>query len=183
VASEAATGDRSRAEAGGGTALPLGDGDPDGETYYQVLGVPYAASAIEISRAYRAAMKRIHPDRQGAERRRAAEEAARRLNEAYATLSRPDRRLAYDRTIRSTIVQDQIMGRYVGGFYVPQTSTPQNGAVGARREPTPGERRERARADRAALVSIVAVFGGLAVAVIVLLVLWSLLSAAAGGLL
>lgn len=175
---------RSR-EGGGRAAAPA---DPDAANHYQLLGVPYAATSVEIARAYRAAMKRIHPDRQRAVaaplRREAAEEEARRLNHAYAILSKPAQRHAYDRTIRQEIVQDEIMSRYVGGFQVPGA----NGAVGgdpfapSRRAPTAAERRERRRADRAALVSIVAVFGGLALVLILLLLLWAVVAALAGTL-
>ncbi len=177
----------------GGGVPPLG-ADPElrrvpgpaAADHYQVLGVPYAASGAEIARAYRAAMKRIHPDRQPAggdpRGRAAAEEAARRLNLAYATLSKPLARQAYDRTIRGAIVQDQIMSRYVGGFHVPQA----NGTGGAdplapppRRAPTASERRERRRADRDALVSLVAVFAGMALLLVLLLLIWAAVAALA----
>jgi curved DNA-binding protein CbpA len=95
---------------------PNGAGpDPDEEDHYALLGVPFTASHAEITRAYRRAMKRAHPDRQRPERRAAFDELARRLNAAYATLSDPIKRQAYDRTIRQQVIQDQIMQRYVGG--------------------------------------------------------------------
>jgi len=154
--------------------------------HYQLLGVPYGATSAEITRAYRRAMKQIHPDRQpataGTLRREAAEEEARRLNRAYATLSKPLERQAYDRSIRSEIVQDQIMSRYIGGFAGPgMNGGTRPGAAPPpplRREPTAAQRRERRRADRAALVSVVAVFGGLALVLILLLLLSALLEAA-----
>lgn len=160
-----------RAGAGPSVAAP----DADAENYYRLLGVPYTATAADITRAYRAAMKRIHPDRQRAERRAAAEEEAKRLNRAYATLSKPLRRQAYDRTIRADLVQDQLMGRYVGGFYVPQDG-PTTGAArraGRRRQPTAAERRERARADRGAMVSLIVAFAGITLALVVALLLWA----------
>ncbi len=147
--------------------------DPTTENYYQLLGVPFAATPDQITRAYRTAMKRAHPDRQpDAARRLAAEEQAKLLNAAYATLSRPARRQAYDRSIRAQAVQDQIMGRYVSGM---------GGASGTadpftvrRREPTAAERRERRRSDRNALVSLVVVFGGITAFFVVALLLYSL---------
>ena len=145
--------------------------DPAGENHYQLLGVPYTASGAEITRAYRAAMKRVHPDRQRADRRAATEELAKRLNLAYATLSKPLPRQAYDRSIRAQIVQDQIMGRYVGGFYVPQTDGPDPLARHLRREPTPAARRAQQQADRDAMVSIVIVFGGVTLGIVLLLLL------------
>lgn len=154
------------------------------ENHYRLLGVPYGASGAEITRAYRAAMKRIHPDRQAPERQGAAEEEAKRLNRAYATLSKPLRRQAYDRTIRSEIVQDQLMSRYVGGFHVPPAEG--RGAdrsdLGLRRERTAAEKRELARADRAAVATVVAIFGGLVVLLVGLLLLWAAAAAVAAAI-
>ena len=161
----------------GPTAGPAAPDAPDAENHYQLLGVPYTATGAEITRAYRAAMKRTHPDRQRPERRAAAEEQAKRLNRAYTTLSKPLRRQAYDRTIRAQVVQDQIMGRYVGGFHVPGANGSDPTAHHLRRERTPAERREQARADRGALVSIVVVFGGVTLAVVVLPVVWAVVEA------
>jgi DnaJ-class molecular chaperone len=179
----AANPDPGRRGGAGRTAPPPDAPAPPGENHYQLLGVPYTATGADITRAYRAAMKRIHPDRQQADRRAAAEEQAKRLNLAYATLSKPLRRQAYDRTIRADVVQDQIMGRYVGGFAVPQA----NRANGAdplarhmRREPSAAERRERARADRGATVSLVVAFAGITLAFVLALLLWATLRALLG---
>jgi curved DNA-binding protein CbpA len=130
--------------------------DSDEEDHYSLLGVPFTATNAEITRAYRRAMKRAHPDRQHPARRAAAENLARRLNEAYTVLANPLRRQAYDRTIRQQVIQDQIMRRYVGGF---QTFDEPAGATRAyqRREPTAAERRERAVADRQASLNLVLV--------------------------
>src|SRR5215203_6386995 len=134
---------------------PNGAGtDPDQEDHYSLLGVPFTATHAEITRAYRRAMKRVHPDRQLPERRLASEELARRLNAAYTILSDPLKRQAYDRTIRQQVIQDQIMNRYVGGF---QTfDEPRDPATTHwRREPTESERRERVAADRQAMITLV----------------------------
>ena len=157
--------------------------DPDADNYYQLLGVPYSASAAEITRAYRAAMKRAHPDRHRADRRAAAEELTKLLNRAYATLSKPLLRQAYDRSIRAQIVQDQLMGRYVGGFHVPGGGGPDPLASAPRREPTPAERREQRQADRDAVISIGVVFGGVTLAVVALLLLWAVVTSALAALL
>jgi DnaJ-domain-containing protein 1 len=145
------------------------------ETHYRLLGVPYTASRAEITRAYREAMKRVHPDRQSGPRRVAAEEQAKRLNEAYATLSKPPARQAYDRCIQQEIVQDEIMNRYVGGFGTGVYGAPGSTGHDAWRGPTDAERRDRILSDRNALASLLVVFGGITCAVIVLLVLWSAL--------
>ena len=57
----------------------------------------------------------------GPDRRVAAEERAKELNLAYTTLSRPDSRRQYDTQLRASMVQEQIMGRYVGGFGGPDS--------------------------------------------------------------
>ena len=151
--------------------------DPDAEDFYQLLGVRFTATAGEIDRAYRAGMRRVHPDRQRPERRAAAEEQAKRLNLAYATLSKPLRRQAYDQSIRARVIQDEIMSRYVGGFYVPGDNGSDPLAGHLRRPPTPAERRDQARADRTALFSLLVIFGAVTLAVIAALVVWALAGA------
>ncbi len=146
-----------------------GVGDPDEEDHYALLGVPFTASHAEITLAYRRAMKRAHPDRQGPERRAAAEELARQLNAAYAILSDPVQRQAYDRTIRQQVIQDQIMRRYVGGFQ--DFSEPARPGKVHQREPTAAERRDRAHADRRASVLLVLVAVLFTVLIIVVLIL------------
>lgn len=163
----------SRPDGANRTAGPSLPADPDADDYYQLLGVPYTATGAEITRAYRVAMKRIHPDRQLPARRAAAEEQAKRLNRAYSTLAKPVPRQAYDRTIRAQTIQDQLMGRYVGGFRPAQATAPDPFAADLRRDPTPAQRRERRRADQGALVSVVVVFAGLLVALVTLLLLWA----------
>lgn len=140
------------------------------------------ATSADITRAYRAAMKRVHPDRQRSDRRAAAEEYAKALNHAYATLSKPLARQAYDRSIRERTIQDELMNRYVGGFYVPQATDqdPLQRDEPLRRDRTEAERREQIRADRSALLGIILVFGGVTLGVVVLLVLWAIASAILG---
>jgi Ca-activated chloride channel family protein len=64
------------------------------QEYYAILGVPPTATDEEIKRAYRALARRYHPDS------RAEDAPATRFHEiqaAYAVLSDPHRRRAYDR--------------------------------------------------------------------------------------
>ncbi len=117
------------------------------------------ASHAEITRAYRRAMKRAHPDRQRPERRATSEALARRLNAAYAILSDPLKRQAYDRTIRQQVIQDQIMRQYVGGFH-PLDDVPGPARTHERREPTAAERRERISADRQASLTLLLTAAG-----------------------
>src|SRR4051794_34780190 len=91
-------------------------GSTSEDDFYRLLGVGFTATEKEITRAYRAAMKRGHPDRVRPERRKQAEELAKQLNLAYRTLTTPSLKLEYDQKIKASAVQDQIMGRYVGGF-------------------------------------------------------------------
>lgn len=61
--------------------------------HYQLLQVRRDASAEVIAAAYHRLMRDTHPDHGG------DAEAARRLNEAYKTLSDPASRARYDRTL------------------------------------------------------------------------------------
>jgi DnaJ-class molecular chaperone len=153
---------------------PNGAGaDPDQEDHYSLLGVPFTATHAEITRAYRRAMKRAHPDRQLPERRLASEDLARRLNAAYMILADPIKRQAYDRTIRQQVIQDQIMRRYVGGF---QTFDESPGPARAhnRRQPTAAERRQRTDADRQASMTLVVVAVGVTALILASLLVGSL---------
>lgn len=169
---------RERRQSWSDPAAPRGSDLTATPTLYDLLGVSYSASLADITRAYREAMKRSHPDHQSTDRRIAADEYAKQLNAAYATLSKPTSRLAYDRTIQQSIVQDQIMSRYVGGFNTAGTGSQPNGRED-RHVPTAAERREQVLSDRHALISLLIVFGGITGAVVATLLLWSIISALA----
>lgn len=62
------------------------------------MGLHPSASPIEIRRAYRELSKRYHPDTTTLPTDTATQKFQ-QLNEAYATLSNPERRVAYDQTI------------------------------------------------------------------------------------
>jgi hypothetical protein len=64
-------------------------------SYYAILGLHPSASPISIRQAYRELSKRYHPDTTELP---SAEATAKfqQLNEAYATLSNPERRSLYD---------------------------------------------------------------------------------------
>lgn len=76
--------------------------------FYQVLGVARDASTDEIRQAFRRLAKKYHPDvsREADATARMAE-----INEAYATLSDPERRAAYDSALAG--------GLGAGGFPPP----------------------------------------------------------------
>jgi len=131
---------------------------PDAENHYQLLSVPYTASAGEITKAYREAMKRFHPDRVRPDQRPAAEEVCKELNLAYKTLSSPIERVAYDRTVREREVQDQVMRRYVGGFAGPDVGGPDPFAQTLKRDLTPVEKADRQKSERSAMISLLSIF-------------------------
>ncbi len=64
-------------------------------TYYSLLGLHPWASVIEIRRAYRELSKHYHPDTTKLPTAVAIGKFQ-QLNEAYATLSNPERRFSYD---------------------------------------------------------------------------------------
>jgi curved DNA-binding protein CbpA len=71
---------------------------PLASTYYGLLGLHPSASSIEIRRAYRELSKRYHPDTTDLPTAIATTKFQ-QLNEAYATLSNPELRVAYDRKL------------------------------------------------------------------------------------
>jgi curved DNA-binding protein len=76
--------------------------------FYQVLGVARDAPADEIKQAFRRLAKKFHPD---VSREADATERMAEVNEAYATLSDPERRAAYDAALAG--------GRGADGFAPP----------------------------------------------------------------
>lgn len=67
---------------------------PSKRDYYEILGVGRSDSADDIRRAYRNLAKQYHPD---VNKEDNASERFKEINEAYAVLSDPERRSAYDR--------------------------------------------------------------------------------------
>jgi curved DNA-binding protein CbpA len=68
---------------------------PLGSSYYGLLGLHPSASPIEIRRSYRELSKLYHPDTTNLSPA-VATAKFQQLNNAYATLSNPERRIAYD---------------------------------------------------------------------------------------
>lgn len=65
--------------------------------FYQVLNVSRDAEDVVIESAYRALMKRYHPDKTNGDP--ASAERAKLINEAYSTLKDPESRARYDRSL------------------------------------------------------------------------------------
>ena len=68
--------------------------------YYEVLGINRNANAEEIKNAFRNLARKYHPD---VSKEPDAEEKFKECNEAYAILSDPDKRAAYDRYGHSAV--------------------------------------------------------------------------------
>lgn len=149
---------------------------PDQETYYQLLNVPVSATAGQITYAYREAIKRSHPDRVRPEFRAQAEDISKDLNAAYKTLNDPVKRMAYDRTIRPQEIQDQIMRRYVSSGGPPTGTVGDPYADSLRRQPGPSEHKERIRSERSAMWSLLSAFLVIALAIIMFILVFALLS-------
>lgn len=65
------------------------------ENYYELLGVDKNASAEELKKAYRKKAMDLHPDRHAGDKTKEAE--FKKVNEAYAVLSDPQKKAHYDR--------------------------------------------------------------------------------------
>ncbi|MGV8080243.1 MAG: DnaJ C-terminal domain-containing protein [Syntrophales bacterium] len=75
------------------------------DDYYKTLGVEKSASAEEIKKAYRKLALKYHPDRNPDNK--AAEEKFKKISEAYAVLSDPEKKQQYDQ-----FGSDQFRQRY-----------------------------------------------------------------------
>ena len=64
------------------------------EDYYQILGIDKKASADDIKKAYRKLAVKWHPDKNP--NNKAAEDKFKKISEAYAVLSDPEKRKNYD---------------------------------------------------------------------------------------
>ncbi len=72
-------------------------------THYEILKVAETADQVEVRRAYHRAARRWHPDRfvdADTEEAEKAENAMRRVNQAWEVLGEPTRRKQYDRSLR-----------------------------------------------------------------------------------
>lgn len=80
--------------------------------YYEVLGLQKGASDDEIKKAYRACVKKYHPDLHPDDA--TCEEKMKEVNEAYEVLSDPDKKSRYDQFGHAGV--DPSYGGGAGGF-------------------------------------------------------------------
>lgn len=78
------------------------------ESYYDILGVGKNATQDEIKRAYRKKAMIYHPDKNNGDEK--AEEKFKEINEAYETLSSPEKRKYYDRFGKEASRQQNAQG-------------------------------------------------------------------------
>ena len=121
------------------------------QTYYDLLDVHPSANPIEIRRAYRELSKKYHPDTTTLTRAKATIKFQ-ALNEAYAVISNPERRLTYDLEIgysRVVVLQPT--------SFHPISSRPDNYRSSAYLDPTD---RPLSGGEIAALLMLVVTFLG-----------------------
>jgi hypothetical protein len=99
-------------------------------SYYALLGLHPSASVLEIRRSYRRLSKKYHPDTTDLPQEQARLKFQ-RLNEAYGTLSNPERRSLYDLKIgysRFNVIQvprdDDRHGKWKDSAYLDPTDRP-----------------------------------------------------------
>ncbi|MBN2299371.1 MAG: J domain-containing protein, partial [Deltaproteobacteria bacterium] len=74
--------------------------------YYQILGVPRDAGAVEIKKAYRKLALKVHPDVN--RDTPGAEEDFRKITEAYGVLIDPGKRMKYDSDSRGGFEREEV---------------------------------------------------------------------------
>ena len=94
---------------------------------YDVLNVSPRAEPVVIEAAYRALMKRYHPDQAGPGEASAANAAE--INEAYAVLRSPERRAEYDRREQAAQKQAQQQARRVAIQPAPAPPRPRGSRI------------------------------------------------------
>lgn len=78
------------------------------KNYYDWLEISRNASPEVVEKAYKALVKKYHPDLQEGENKQQAEEMIKKINEAYSVLSDETKRKQYDETIKeSTISREE----------------------------------------------------------------------------
>ncbi|RMX22225.1 molecular chaperone DnaJ [Legionella jordanis] len=84
------------------------------QDYYELLGVSRQADEAEIKKAYRKLAMKYHPDRNSNDKE--AEEKFKEIQSAYAVLSDPQKRAAYDRFGHAGVDPSMSGQGFGGGF-------------------------------------------------------------------
>lgn len=140
--------------------------------YYSILNVSKDASREEIVRTYRALMRDAHPDNftDPGDRAR-AEEHSKRINAAYAVLSRPEVRREYDSMARRSAMADTVKQRYT-------SPSPAQAQIRRERPPRPSPSQHTIRTQQSAyngaVWQLVITFTGVTIGLIMLIVLASI---------
>ena len=77
------------------------------KNYYDWLEVNQNASQEVIEKAYKALVKKYHPDLQDGDNKINYEEYLKNINEAYETLSNPEKRTIYDKTLKENTISEE----------------------------------------------------------------------------
>lgn len=77
------------------------------KNYYELLEIDRNASPEIIEKAYKALVKKYHPDLQEENKKQVFEEKLKKINEAYEVLSSPVKRESYDKTLKSNTFTDE----------------------------------------------------------------------------
>lgn len=78
-----------------------------GKNYYEILEIDKHASEEIIKKAYNTLAKKYHPDLQSEDMKLICEEKFKLINEAYETLSVPEKRKKYDNYLNETIISKE----------------------------------------------------------------------------
>lgn len=85
------------------------------QSFYDVLGVDPASPAPAVRKAYLVLARKYHPDFHQADTKELAAENMRRVNEAWSTLSDPERRKEYDQKLLFGTARDSSGSSHAGG--------------------------------------------------------------------
>ena len=83
--------------------------------YYEILGLAKNASEDDIKKAYRKLAMKYHPDRNGGDKAKEAEEKFKEAKEAYEMLSDGQKRAAYDQYGHAGVDPNMGAGGFRGG--------------------------------------------------------------------
>ena len=93
------------------------------KNYYEILEINKNASQEIVEKAYKTLAKKYHPDLQQGEKKAEYEEKLKLINEAYETLSDPEKREKYNQTLPSDISAEEYENLYRQKEYMKQRIT------------------------------------------------------------